>query len=220
MNRKITVTFDNGPTPGVTEQVLDVLADAGVRSTFFVIGNRLRDPAAMDCARRAYAEGHWIGNHTTTHQVLFGASGSDRVAKDEIEIAQTLIGNLSHPDRLFRPFAGGGVLDRRVFSRATVAHLKEARYTCVTWNSIPHDWEDADGWVETAMNHIAKHDWTVTVLHDIDSGAMTRLRTFLDRLCAAGVEVTQRFPDRCVPIFRGHQRASLDHLMPTPADQP
>jgi peptidoglycan/xylan/chitin deacetylase (PgdA/CDA1 family) len=47
---QVTVTFDNGPTPGVTDAVLDVLADRGVPATFFVVGERLLDPSARALA--------------------------------------------------------------------------------------------------------------------------------------------------------------------------
>jgi peptidoglycan-N-acetylglucosamine deacetylase len=39
--KKLTLTFDNGPTPGVTESILDILAERGIKSTFFVLGNRI-----------------------------------------------------------------------------------------------------------------------------------------------------------------------------------
>ena len=63
----VTLTFDNGPEPSVTPRVLDVLARRGVRTTFFVIGNKLLTRDARACTERAHAEGHWIGNHTWTH---------------------------------------------------------------------------------------------------------------------------------------------------------
>lgn len=61
----IALTFDDGPTPGPTEQVLDILGTAGVKAAFFVIGvNCRRAPALL---RRIHAEGHLIGNHTFDH---------------------------------------------------------------------------------------------------------------------------------------------------------
>src|SRR4030088_1363667 len=54
---ELTVTFDNGPEPSVTPQVLDVLARHGVASTFFVIGGKLLNPQARACAQRAHSEG-------------------------------------------------------------------------------------------------------------------------------------------------------------------
>ena len=70
--KRVTLSFDNGPTPGVTERVLDILLRAGIRATFFVIGGKLEDPAAAALMRAAHAGGHWVGNHTLTHSIAFG----------------------------------------------------------------------------------------------------------------------------------------------------
>src|ERR1700752_5263230 len=58
----LTLSFDNGPEPGVTPLVLDVLAERGIRTTFFVIGEKLSDGERRKLAARAHDEGHWIGN--------------------------------------------------------------------------------------------------------------------------------------------------------------
>ena len=110
----VTVTFDNGPEPCVTPRVLDVLARRGVRTTFFVIGNKLLTRDARACTERAHAEGHWIGNHTWTHSRPLGERPGAATADLEIGRTQALIGVLSHSDRLFRPTGGGGHLDRRL----------------------------------------------------------------------------------------------------------
>ena len=58
IGKRVTLTFDNGPTPGVTERVLDILARARILSTFFVIGRNLDDRAAMALMKEAHAAGH------------------------------------------------------------------------------------------------------------------------------------------------------------------
>ncbi len=68
----LTLSFDNGPEPDVTPDVLDVLRRRGIRSTFFVIGEKLADPARRRLAAQAHDEGHWIGNHTYTHSIPLG----------------------------------------------------------------------------------------------------------------------------------------------------
>ena len=113
----VTVTFDNGPEPSVTPRVLDVLARRGVRTTFFVIGNKLLIRDARACTERAHAEGHWIGNHTWTHSRPLGERPGAATADLEIGRTQAEIGVLSHSDRLFRPTGGGGHLDRRLLVR-------------------------------------------------------------------------------------------------------
>jgi hypothetical protein len=64
------------------------------------------------------------------------------------------------------------------------------------------------------MADLATQDWTVVVIHDIDTGAMRHLPEFLRRLGEEGVDIVQEFPEACVPMHRGELRTSLDHLMP------
>ncbi len=68
VGNQIALTFDDGPTPGVTERILDELKQRQLRATFFMIGQKIA--AAPDLARRVLAEGHEIGNHTFTHPKL------------------------------------------------------------------------------------------------------------------------------------------------------
>src|SRR4051812_18098810 len=113
--RRVTLTFDNGPTPGVTEPVLDVLDGRGLKATFFVVGERVARPEGRALAERAHAAGHWIGNHTMTHRVQFGCA-TDAAVDREIDDAQAALDGLAHPDRLFRPYGAGGVIDRNLMS--------------------------------------------------------------------------------------------------------
>ena len=205
---KVTLTFDNGPWPGVTEHVLDTLAERGLRSTFFVVGKQLRRARAL--AERAAAEGHWIGNHTMTHSVPLG-DGADPVS--EIDATQELIGSLEHPARWFRPFGRGGVLDEHLLSETSVEHLGRGGYSCVLWNSVPRDWEDPDAWIDIALADVEANDWTVVVLHDLPTGAMDRLPRFLDRLDERGAEIVQEFPDAVVPIRDGRVVGDLAVLV-------
>jgi peptidoglycan/xylan/chitin deacetylase (PgdA/CDA1 family) len=55
--RRVTLTFDNGPTFGVTDRVLQILDRAGIHATFFVIGGKLADSSAAALMRKAYAAG-------------------------------------------------------------------------------------------------------------------------------------------------------------------
>src|SRR5215469_11935177 len=106
----LTLSFDNGPEPDVTPFVLDLLARRGIKTTFFVIGEKIADPARRALAERAHEEGHWIGNHTFTHSVPLGENPDPDIAEREIGQTQALLAGLSRPERLFRPFGGGGKL--------------------------------------------------------------------------------------------------------------
>ncbi|KAI8812380.1 polysaccharide deacetylase, PdaB family [Cladochytrium replicatum] len=64
----LALTFDDGPIRSITPHILDALAETGVKATFFVMGNSVQD--APELLKRAYDEGHQIGNHTYTHPFL------------------------------------------------------------------------------------------------------------------------------------------------------
>jgi peptidoglycan/xylan/chitin deacetylase (PgdA/CDA1 family) len=199
----LTLSFDNGPEPEVTPSVLDSLGRRGIKATFFVIGEKLADPARRALAARAHAEGHWIGNHTYTHTVPLGLQRDPDTAEHEIARTQALIGDLAQPQRWFRPFGGGGNLDDRLLKPSVVDLLCEGGYSCVLWNAIPRDWDDPDGWVDRALAQCRAQAWSLMVLHDLPSGAMRHLDDFLDRAREAGARFRQEFPPECVPIRAG-----------------
>lgn len=218
MVARLTLTFDNGPTPGVTEGVLDQLGARGIKATFFVVGSDLLREGRRELAQRAAAEGHWHGNHTMTHSVQLGDSDAPDLPEREIGQAQAVLDDLAHPDKLFRPW-GNGSISQRILSRAAIDYLGAGEYTCVLWNCVPRDWEDPDGWVDRALREIERQDWTVLVLHDQPTGAMRWLPGFLDQVERRGIEHVQSFPDACVPIRRGRPTGSLEHLYPTEGDE-
>ena len=206
---KVTLSFDNGPEPEVTDQVLDVLSAHHARATFFVIGKKLADPARRALAQRAHAKGHWIGNHSFSHSTPLGEREDRDGADDEIGRAQEMIGALAHPDRLFRPF-GGGRLHRGLLNREAVDYLCAGGFTCVLWNCVPRDWEDADGWVERALEQCRAQDWSLVVLHDLPTGAIRNLERFIERLEGDGAEIVQDLPPSCVPVRRGRMVLPID----------
>jgi peptidoglycan/xylan/chitin deacetylase (PgdA/CDA1 family) len=209
--RRVTLTFDNGPTH-TTAQVLDVLAERRLRASFFVVGERLQRPGARALAERAVAEGHRLGNHSLTHSTPLGVDDDPAAAEREIDGMQALLGDLVPGERFFRPFGGGGKIDRDLLGRHAVERLLRGAYTCVLWSSVPRDWENPDGWPEVCLGEIAGREWSVVVLHDLPTGAMARLPAFLDALDARGVEVAHELPDDCVPIRLGRPTASFAAL--------
>jgi peptidoglycan-N-acetylglucosamine deacetylase len=211
----VTLSFDNGPDPVVTPQVLDILAREGMKATFFVVGQRLEAPGGLALAARAHREGHWIGNHTYSHAVPFGMLAIEEAAVAEIERANALIGKLAEPHRYFRPYGGGGILDKRILNPAAVRCLCDNGHSCITWNAIPRDWADPAGWVETALRQITEQDETLVVLHDIPSGAMDRLAEFIVRAREAGATFRQDFPASCILISNGKPTQDLTPFVST-----
>jgi peptidoglycan-N-acetylglucosamine deacetylase len=207
----VTLTFDNGPTPGTTEPVLDLLAAHAAPATFFAIGRKLATPAGRELGMRAVAAGHRLGGHTWTHSVQFGGA-DDTVITDELTRTSVAVEDAGGDGLLFRPYGAGGVIDDRLMSRFGASTLCAHGYTCVLWNVLPGDWRDAEGWVGHAMNGIDENPWSVVVLHDVVGAALERLDEFLTAASSRGAVWSQDFPDECTPIRDGAPTSSFDTL--------
>jgi len=206
---KVTLTFDNGPTPETTPQVLDCLSRHDVKATFFVVGSRACSEAGASLVRRASQEGHWIGNHTFSHRTPLGELDGETAVR-EVERAQEVLSHLVPSTRLFRPYARAGRLGRHLLHPAVIETLQSGKYTCVLWNCVPGDWRDPEGWQELAMAHYRSHPWSLIVLHDQPGAAMAHLDRFLGQMRDEGVELRQDFPSDCVPIVEGNIVHPLD----------
>jgi peptidoglycan-N-acetylglucosamine deacetylase len=209
----IALSFDNGPDAQTTPEVLDVLARREIPALFCVLGERLARPELRRLAERAHGEGHWIANHTYTHSVPLGRVEDRERVRREIDLTQELVGELAHPDKLFRPFGGGGNLDERLLNEAAVDHLVEGGYTVVTWNAVPGDWKDPDGWLPRALEQCRAEEHALLVLHDLPTGAMRHLQTFLDSALDEGARFVRELPASCVPMLRGEVTGALHGLV-------
>jgi peptidoglycan/xylan/chitin deacetylase (PgdA/CDA1 family) len=127
---ELALTYDDGPNPAATPQLLEVLARHNVRATFFLIGRHVRLEPAL--AREIVAAGHTVGNHTMTHPWLAWQSGR-RIRAEIADTNALLEDTLGQPVRLFRPPHGA----RRPVVLRTAAELG---LSTVNWNIITHDW--------------------------------------------------------------------------------
>jgi peptidoglycan/xylan/chitin deacetylase (PgdA/CDA1 family) len=206
---RVTLSFDNGPSPGITDHVLDVLKAYSVKATFFLVGSRLQAPEARDLAERARREGHWIGNHTLTHGAPLGERPDPETARREIGNMDALLGELIHEDRLFRP-NGRGKIGPHLLSPPACDFLLANKSTVVLWTHVPKDrGVAADAWVADAQRASLETDWPLLVLHDRPSGhdlpasSMTYLESYIKWASNSKIEITQSFPKACLPISRG-----------------
>lgn len=196
---RITLSFDNGPIPGSTDRILDVLKARGLHATFFALGKLASAPEGRRLLRRAKDEGHWIGNHTMNHGTPLGETGDPQHVEHEIVAAERVLGELALPERLFRP-NGGGQLGEHLLSAAARTWLIAHKYTVVTWNNVPGDWiEPRREWVSRALATAETQDWSLLVLHDpYLADMMDTLPAFLDEVQRRGGAFTQDFPPACV----------------------
>lgn len=101
--QRFRLTFDDGPTPGLTDRVLDILSERGIRASFFVLVSKARlNPGLI---RRIVDDGHWVGLHGEDHRTPFRRSTRD--------LRESLAGALAEleaiagqPVTLYRPSHG------------------------------------------------------------------------------------------------------------------
>ncbi len=134
------LTFDDGPTPEITQWVLKTLKQFDAKATFFCIGNNIQKHP--DIFQNILIGGHRIGNHSQTHVKGWRTSVANYLSDiekaqlfidSELEKSAVEIQELNKP-RLFRPPYG------QIKPNQGKA-LKKMGYTVVTWSVLSFDWE-------------------------------------------------------------------------------
>lgn len=129
-NPRIALTFDDGPTPGVTDKILKVLEQNRARATFFMIGNRIKQSPSL--AREVRDQRHEVANHSYTHPVL--SRLSKQTVHNELQKTQgTIEDMLQVQSRWFRPPYGA-------FNRSQTPIASELKLSVVIWSVDPRDW--------------------------------------------------------------------------------
>ncbi len=132
LERTVALTFDDGPLPRNTPQVLDVLRARGVKATFFVTGRNVS--AHPDLVRRIVAEGHAIGNHTWSHPDLDRLSPAAQAAEID-STTQAIVTATGVQPCFFRGPYG-------IHRSASVTNLAWDRgMTIADWSHDTRDWE-------------------------------------------------------------------------------
>jgi peptidoglycan-N-acetylglucosamine deacetylase len=131
-SRELALTFDDGPNREWTPRLLDTLAEAKVRATFFLLGGRaLAEP---ELVRRIAAAGHLIGNHSWSHPNL-ARCATARIREELHRTTEILAQTMGAEVRFFRPPFGA----RRP---AVFRIAREMGLTSVLWNAMTSDWSE------------------------------------------------------------------------------
>jgi len=175
---RIAISFDDGPTPGVTEVVLDELKKRNIRSTFFMIGKRV--VAAPDLAKRVLAEGHEVCNHTFNHLKL--NSLPDQQVDWEIQKTQDTIGEvLNQRPAWLRPPYGA-------FRKNQMPIPAGKDLGVVFWSVDPRDWsQPGEGKIVDTILTETKPG-SIILCHDLHKQTANCIGQVLDGLLAKDFE--------------------------------
>ena len=188
---KVVLTFDDGPDPKVTPQVLDVLDSYGVKAYFFVTGTKAEKHPEL--IRLILSRGHIVGNHTYTHSPLFPLSGKACI-EDDIRACDSVIemAATSEP-RLFRPPFG-------VTNPDIAKILRHTGHKVIGWDVRSFDTvhlkdslspSEVDSAIEKCVGKILlkARPGSIILLHDRLSNAPALLSRLLPALRRSGLEL-------------------------------
>lgn len=177
----IALTFDDGPHPEYTPQILDILDEYGVKATFFVVGeNASRYPGLVS---RVISSGHEVGNHTWSHKGMKELS-SEQISEEIAKTHDFLKTNFDYSPVLFRP-PGGGEYKKALEKTEEMGY----KYVLWSWHTDPKDWKSpsAESIAKAVMDTVGNGD--IVLLHDYVSGKSSTpaaLRQIIPSLLAQG----------------------------------
>lgn len=159
---RIALTFDDGPNPEFTSDILDILKDKQVKAAFFMVGRHVEK--YPDVAKRVFNEGHDIGNHTYTHRNLVPAARKT-IIKEIDQTDEVMIRVLGIKTRLFRP-------PRGIIPNAARKLIVEMGYKIILWTVSAKDWRGSSP--KTIARRVKRHINPGGVILFHDSGSLIR----------------------------------------------
>ena len=157
---KIALTFDDGPHPYYTDEILAILEKEGIKATFFTIGCNVM--AYPDITKRVIAAGHEIGNHTYTHPLVPLTTAA--ALEEEISKTDALLSSLGcPPTQFFRPPQGKFPTDK-------TGLLERTGKIAVLWSIDTRDWEHKPSEEIVRMVEAQVAGGDIILFHDFVSG--------------------------------------------------
>jgi peptidoglycan/xylan/chitin deacetylase (PgdA/CDA1 family) len=205
-DKEVVITFDDGPLPPYSKQVLDILAAECVKVTYFLVGEMARAYPAI--VRREYEEGHTIGTHSEDHPLHFGEMPVERM-RAEIDVGISDVSAALGDTKYLAPFFRIPGLDRS----ATVEDELAARHLIVfSSDTVADDWRHVtpDQIRSLALSRLLKLGKGILLLHDIHAKTVAALPGILKGLKDNGFRIVQVVPSAAYTIAMANKpKASM-----------
>ncbi|RAP74889.1 polysaccharide deacetylase family protein [Paenibacillus montanisoli] len=198
---ELALTFDDGPYPKMTNEILDLLKQYNAKATFFVLGYRVKQYPEM--IKREIEEGHEVANHTYSHPFFTKGTSPSIIQKEIMQTEDSLVKLTGKKPHLFRPPGG-------FYNEQTIQIAHKLGYTTVLWS-----WhQDTGDWRRPGVNRIAQkvlnnaRNGDIVLLHDYIPGSgqtVQALRIILPELTKRGfklVTVTELMEDKTGDMLR------------------
>jgi peptidoglycan/xylan/chitin deacetylase (PgdA/CDA1 family) len=190
-DKEVVLTFDDGPLPPYSNQILDILASQCVKATYFLVGEMARAfPAAV---RRIYEEGHTIGTHSDDHPTRFGQLPIDKM-RQEIDWGISDVSAALGDPKYLAPFFRIPGLAR---SDTVESELAVRGLSVFSSDTVADDWHHRIGGkqiIAAAMRRLEARGKGILLLHDIHPKTVAALPGLLKELKDKGFHIVQLVP--------------------------
>jgi peptidoglycan/xylan/chitin deacetylase (PgdA/CDA1 family) len=190
-DKEVVLTFDDGPLPPYSNQILDILASQCVKATYFLVGEMARAfPAAV---RRIYEEGHTIGTHSDDHPTRFGQLPIDKM-RQEIDWGISDVSAALGDPKYLAPFFRIPGLAR---SDTVESELAARGLSVFSSDTVADDWHHRIGGkqiIAAAMRRLEAYGKGILLLHDIHPKTVAALPGLLKELKDKGFHIVQLVP--------------------------
>jgi peptidoglycan/xylan/chitin deacetylase (PgdA/CDA1 family) len=196
-DKEVVLTFDDGPLPRYTDQILDILAAQCVKATYFLVGEMARQyPATV---RRIFEEGHTIGTHSEDHPGHFQKLPVDEIRWEIDEGIADVGGALGDPKELAPFFRIPGLartdaIEQELSARSLIAFSSDV---------VADDWHRRirpKEIVRRAMARLEARGRGILLLHDIHPATVAALPELLGRLKREGFHIVHVIPAATSPV--------------------
>lgn len=172
----VALTFDDGPIPGKTQELLSILQANQAPATFFLIGDKVH--AHPELVRQMVAEGHEIGNHTYSHKNLSRTSPKD-VLKEIKQCQDAIQAAVGFKPALFRAPYGAA-------NMTTFSVLSHMGLTAVFWSIDTRDWDakNPDQVKQRSLNRLQNGD--IILFHEHSRHTINALPGIIDEIRSKG----------------------------------
>jgi len=228
-DKEVVLTFDDGPLPPYSNQILDILAAQCVKATYFLVGEMARAYPAV--VRREYQEGHTLGTHSEDHPMRFGTLPIQRM-RFEIDAGISDVGAALGDPKFLAPFFRIPGLDR---SETVESELAARGLTVFSSDTVADDWHHGikpDQIMALALSRLEARGKGILLLHDIHPKTVAALPGILKELKDKGFHIVQVVPAPSYVIAMANkpgsrmlasampQQLTIDHGIDDHAAQP
>jgi peptidoglycan/xylan/chitin deacetylase (PgdA/CDA1 family) len=180
--KAIALTFDDGPIPGRTERILDILKTHRVHAAFFCIGHRVKEHPNL--VKRIHLEGHVIGNHSYWHSKTFDLQSADKIAIELKETDGLIEKNTGLRPRFFRPPYG-------VTNPMVAAAVRQGNHVTIGWSvrSLDTVIKDSSVLLKRVTSKLKGGD--IVIFHDYSDSMLEMLPGFLTHVSQVGLKIVR-----------------------------